>query len=129
MDFKLKYLKYVLPVLLISLFVIFVKIKNRPNCTISIPTLNSSKVDGSTVNLSWKNSQNSKNTYLNVSTSRNLNPDGSLENLNIINDLVTDRNSYSKSNLKQGTYYWNIVADGCMQRKMSDLSNFTVPSK
>lgn len=127
MSSKLKYLKYTLPILLIILLIIFVKIKDRPNCTIGKPTLNNSQVNGSTVNLSWKNSQHSNNTYLNVSTSKNLNPDGSLENLDVVNDLVTDKDSYSKSNLKPGTYNWNIVSDGCKQRKISDLGTFIIP--
>lgn len=131
MSFKLKYFKYGLPVLFLILFLVIAKTQNRTACTI-IPTpaiINASDVDGSTVNLSWKNGQNSKITYLNVSASKSLKPDGSsLETADIVNDVVTDRSSYLKSNLKPGTYYWNIVSDGCGQRRVSELSSFTIQS-
>ncbi|MBI2018889.1 hypothetical protein HYS96_04270 [Candidatus Daviesbacteria bacterium] len=130
MTFKIKNLKYIFPVLLIILFIVLVKVQNRvATCTITPAVLNTSDVDGSTVNLTWANGQNSKITYLNVSTSRTLNPDGSLETPDIVNDVVTNKNSYSKSDFRSGTYYWNIVSDGCRQRKVSNQETFTVYSK
>lgn len=127
MVFKIKNLKYGLPVLLIILLIIFVKVHNSgATCTITPATIKTSNVDDSTVNFSWTNGQNGKITYLNVSTSQSLKPDGSLETPDIVNDVVTDQNSYSKSNLSPGTYYWNIVIDGCRQRKVSSLGTFTV---
>lgn len=127
MAFKLNYLKIGLPVLLIILFVFLVKTQNRATCIITPAILNTPDVNSSTVNISWKDGQNSKITYLNVSTSKSLKPDGSFsETADIVNDVVTDRNSYLKRNLKPGIYYWNIVSDGCKQRKISELGSFTV---
>lgn len=129
MAFKLKYLKYSLPILLIILFVILVKAQNQSTCTITPAVLNVPDVNGPTVNFSWKNGQNSKVTYLNVSTSKSLRSDGTFsETPDIVNDVVKEQNSYSKSNLKPKTYYWNIVNDGCRQRKVSDLGTFTIPA-
>lgn len=127
MAFKLKYLKIILPILLIILFVVLVKAQNRAKCTITPAVLNTSDANGSTINFSWENGQNSKITYLNVSTSKSLKPDGSFsETADIVNDVVTDRNSYLKRSLKPGSYYWNIVSDGCRQRKVSELGRFTI---
>ncbi|MBI2086371.1 hypothetical protein HYT74_03455 [Candidatus Daviesbacteria bacterium] len=88
--------------------------------------LGASEVNDSTANLSWIGSVNSKITYLNVSTSQSLKPDGTLETTDIVNGVVTGQNSYSKSSLSPGTYYWNIVIDGCGQRKISELGTFTI---
>ncbi|MBI4035814.1 hypothetical protein HY383_02610 [Candidatus Daviesbacteria bacterium] len=130
MAFKLKNLKYILPVFIVILLIIYPKVQNRisSNCTIVPAVLSTHNIDGSTVNLSWTGSVNSKKTYLNVSTSKSLKPDGSLEVTDIVNDVVTNKNSYSKTNLSPGTYYWNIVIDGCKQRKVSSLGTFTIQS-
>ncbi len=126
MNFKLRYIQIGLPVLLIVMFVVFTKAQNRATCIITPAVLNTSDVKNSVVNFSWNNGQNSKITYLNVSTSNSLNSDGSLQNADIVNDTVTNKDSYSKSKLKSGTYYWNIVSDGCKQRKVSNLASFTI---
>lgn len=121
-----KNLKFILPVLLIILLIILVKSKSQPNCTITSAVLNTATIDGSTVDLSWGSGQNNKITYLNVSTSKSLKPDGSLELADIVDDVVTGQNSYSKNDLGPGIYYWNIVSDGCGQRKVSNLGSFNV---
>lgn len=127
MVLNLKNHKYLLLALFLILLVVLVRAQNRSSCTITAAILNTPQVNGSTVNLTWTNGQNSKTAYLNVSSSESLKPDGSfLEVANIVTDVVTDKTSYSKSALKQGTYYWNIVSDGCGQRKVSGLSSFTV---
>ncbi|MBI2314787.1 hypothetical protein HYU93_01885 [Candidatus Daviesbacteria bacterium] len=128
MNLKLNRLKYGIPILIIILFIILAKDKAQPKCT-AIPTpaiLNTSEADGSTVNLTWTNGQNSQMTYLNVSTSQSTKPDGSLEDPDIVNDAVTNKTSYLKSNLMPGTYYWNVVTDACKQRKVSELKSFTI---
>lgn len=125
---KLRNPRYIIPVLLVVLLIFFVRTqKHVASCTITPAVLNTSSVDSSTVNLTWSNGQNSKITYLNVSTSKSLMPDGTFsEAADVVNDIVTDKNSYSKSDLSPGTYYWNIISDGCGQRKASSLNSFTI---
>lgn len=127
MVFRSKYFNYGLPVLLLILFLIIVKVQNQPSCTITPAIIEASNVDGSTANLSWQDGQNSKVTYLNVSTSKSLKPDGSFsETADIVNDIVSGKTSFTRYNLSSGTYYWNIVSDSCGQRKVSDLGTFII---
>lgn len=116
---------------LILLFLLFKSIKqnlNQPACLLTPAVLNTAGVDGSAVNFSWLNGQESTAAYINISNSKSLESDGTLKKVDILNDSVTGKTSYSKSNLSPGTYYWNIISDGCqpVKRKVSNLGSFII---
>lgn len=143
MNLKLKnFLKYILfnesllkdSLVIIFFILLFILIKNikqnfnQPACLLTPAVINTAGVVGSTVNLSWLNGQESTAAYINISNSKSLESDGVLKKVDILNDSVTGKTSYSMSNLNQGTYYWNIISDGCQpaKRKVSTLGSFTV---
>lgn len=145
MNFKLKnFVKYILfndSLLKDSLVVIFFILLlfliknlkqnlNQPACLLTPAVINTAIVDGSTVNLSWLNGQESTAVYINISNSKSLESDGTFKKVDILNDPVTGKISYSMGNLKPGTYYWNIISDGCnpAKRKVSTLGSFTIPN-
>lgn len=145
MSHKLKnFLKYILfndSLLKDSLVIIFLILSyfliknlkqnlNQPACLLTPAVINTAIVDGSAVNLSWLNGQESTAAYINISNSKSLESDGTFKKVDILNDSVTDKTSYSMGNLNSGTYYWNIISDGCQpaKRKVSTLGSFTIPN-
>lgn len=104
---------------------------SQPACALTPAIINTAIIDGSTVNFSWLNGKESTAVYINISNSKFLESDGTLKKVDILNDSVTGKTSYLKSNLNQGTYYWNIISDGCLsaKRKVSTLGSFTIPNQ
>jgi hypothetical protein len=86
-------------------------------CWVTSPEVTAT-LNGKVLTFDWIKGVNNDEIYLNMSNSSALSIGGVLEHINIINDVVTSRNSYSKD-LSNGTYYWTFIADGCNnQRKI-----------
>lgn len=145
MNHKLKnFLKYILfndslfkdSLVIIFFILLFLLIKNikqnlnQPACLLTPAVINTAIVDGSAVNLSWLNGQESTAAFINISNFKSLESDGTFRKVDILNDSVTGKTSYSMGNLNPGTYYWNIISDGCQptKRKVSTLGSFTIPN-
>lgn len=100
-----------------------------PLCTLTPVSPNAASVSGSTVNLSWTGETKDAISYLNISTSEKLKDDSTFENgADIANDIVVGKTSYTLEDLPPGTYFWNVVSDGCkpVRRRVSKVGSFTI---
>ena len=100
-------------------------LNTEPACWL-IPASMSSQVSGDKVILNWEVPPEAEATYLNIGTTQDKLPSGSLSNINIANSVVTGKTS-EVITLPDGIYYWQIVVDGCnpIQRRIAHDS-FTV---
>jgi hypothetical protein len=98
-------------------------VNENPPCWVSSPSMQSATVNGNTATLTWQRGTNNDAVYLNTSTVGEFTVAGTFKTVNIVNDVVTNRNSYTINDLTNGKYYWELIADGCgNQRKISDGS-------
>lgn len=96
------------------------------NCELKPAVLGTPVIKDSTIIFNWTNDQNAEAVYINVASSNIVNDKGVLQKADIANDIVSGQSSYTKENLSEGTYYWNIASDGCGERQLSELGTFTV---
>ena len=98
-------------------------LNESPSCWVTTPYMQSVTVSGNTATLTWQKGTNNDAVYLNVSNVEGFTETGTLQSVNITNDVVTNKNSYTINNLGSNKYYWELIADGCTnQRKISDGS-------
>ncbi|KKQ97620.1 MAG: PA14 domain-containing protein [Candidatus Woesebacteria bacterium GW2011_GWB1_39_12] len=99
-----------------------------PSCWLNPAVLNPTVTDGTNTTLSWSTPNNAMATYLNVSNNPDRLSSGSLRYLNVINENVTGRTSYTKT-LTAGTYYWQVVVDGCQNSSNMGAQRRITPGK
>lgn len=97
------------------------------SCWLS-PAVINSQVAGNNVTLSWGKPENTEALYLGISNNPERLPSGGIKEINVANEIATDKTTVSKT-LAKGTYYWQITADGCgaSQRRIA-YGTFSVPS-
>ncbi len=99
-------------------------LSDSSSCWVSSPSILSVTVSGANATLTWQKGTNNDAVYLIVSSVGEFNTAGVLASAYLVNESVTNKNSYTINNLTTGTYYWELVADGCnstsLQRKIVD---------
>ncbi len=106
-----------------------------PSCWLSSPIINSS-VSGKTATLTWEKPTGGEAVYLGISSDPARKASGGISNINLVNTVVTNQNSFAytpaASHPQNGTYYWQIVVDGCSasgtQRRVA-YGSFTINNK
>jgi hypothetical protein len=90
------------------------------------PPVAHSQVNGRNATLSWSIPSQAKEIYLNVTRDPTPAINGGFKVVNVVNERVTGRSSYSLTNLPFGVYYWKLFADGCGRRVISGLGKFRI---
>lgn len=103
-----------------------IKEHTEVECIMESPILNTPVIKERSVTFSWTNDKNAEAAYIHASTSNEVDSNGFLKKVDIANDVVTNKTSFTKEKLSPGTYYWNVINDGCGQRKISNLGSFTI---
>jgi hypothetical protein len=103
-------------------------LNETPSCWVTSPFVNPPQVSGNAVTLSWQAGEHNEAIYLNVSTSNEFNFDGGFKTINIANVAVTGQNTWQRSGLSNGTYYWQLVADGCTNQRRRAYGSFIIGS-
>jgi hypothetical protein len=103
-----------------------------PSCYIKAPVINSINPSNPTttqpISFSWDNENNIQSLTLVASNDSSMNPQGILKNLNVMQETVTGKKTYVRTFSTPGTYYFQLIADGCNYtiRKISDRGSFTI---
>ena len=96
-------------------------LNQAPTCWVGAPTMQGVTLDGNTVTLTWQKGTNNQAIYLNISSVGDFNTTGTFNTVDVANNDVTNLTNWIRSNLKNGKYYWELIADGCTnQRKIAD---------
>ena len=98
-----------------------------PSCWETSPVMNQTTVSGHNVSLSWTKGDHNDVVYLNISNSNEINVDGGFKNINVANEAVTNRNNWSGT-LESGTYWWQLIADGCGDYRRRIYGSFSIAS-
>lgn len=92
-----------------------------PTCWVTKPHMDNVTANGNTVILNWTAGAKNDTVFLLISSVGEFNNAGIFTNINVHQSNVTSINSQTLPNLTSGTYYWELVADGCgNQRKIND---------
>lgn len=104
-------------------------VNEAPSCWVTTPDTTNVSVNGNIATITWQKGTNNDAVFLNVSTMEEFTEAGTLKTINTVNDVVTNKNSYTINNLRNGTYYWTIVADGCGNQRKIAYGTFTINNK
>ncbi len=90
-----------------------------PSCWVTSPSIDSINTSNLSTVFNWQKGSNNNSIHLYISNKNEFNTSGILNVLNISNLLVTNVSTATFNYLKNGQYYWQLVADGCSnQRKI-----------
>lgn len=103
-------------------------IYEQPSCYITAPVPNPPMISGNNVTLSWSNGSGIQTLTLFGSSTTDMNNNGLLKNLNTFQEAVTGKLNYTRIGMQPGTYYYQLIADGCSysMRKVSDRGSFVI---
>lgn len=100
---------------------------NTPvSCWLTTP-VTSSSIFGNNVTFSWQTPPNTTSMSIQISNSSTQQINGAITTANIINEVVTGKSNFTKT-LPNGTYYWQLITDGCSNQRRFTYDSFTINS-
>ncbi len=106
-------------------------LNETPVCVLGTPQINRPiAVSGSQFTLNWTQSADTLATYINCANSPKLTNQGTFNPANIVVNQMTTETSFQKSGFNNGTYYCQVITDGCdpAKRTLSEIVSFTIGS-
>jgi len=92
-------------------------VSESPSCWVTTPQIENITISDNTVSLTWKKG-NYDHAYFLISTAGDFGIDGVLSNKNIAWENITNITNWTR-NLTSGKYYWQFLADGCVDAQFN----------
>jgi hypothetical protein len=88
-------------------------VNESPSCWVTAPQLTNISTSGNSVTFTWAKGTYD-HAYILISTTGTFDTTGVFTNKNIAQDVITTLTTYTKIGLAPGKYYWQFIADGCV---------------